>query len=666
MAVKLVADPRSVSGRAAYELLERIEQEWPWIHDDPRTDLHIVGGFQGYGKRKDVDIVLLGTFGRHGKIPAPAGLPDRSNRPVPSGRPVRLESLCLAIEVKDQAAGDWRVRGNILEVRYRRDWENASEQSMEQVTSVKEFFERRGLRPPFIVNCLWLRTASRHELQLPPCDNIYPGDLSWKEFVERILWRIRPARRPDGSYVSTAITGGLSSGFSDLGDALTHVIKGTQLDMRQMNRIVGDHLEPKWLEALGKKQLRFRGRAGTGKTVILLQIGCRLAIDRNARALILTFNRILAANLNRMLLLLGADNPAIRENVRVETVDRFLMAGFLAMKLWNKNCADYNKERRRCEKPALAKLREIRKAGGNPRKIFQKDDDRNQWPAEYEYLLVDEGQDVSPGAFQILRQFFPPTVTAVADGIDQRVHSGKRCQWESEIDGCEAEVVELVQCLRMKPNLARFCNVVAAKLGIEWEVKPRDGQDGGRVIIVEGDYFVSRELHDELFDKNREAGNSPLDMLVCLPSTRIEKDKNNKYVRSRDAVTLEKWGQAVWDAAAEERRNAVPQSPEMLRLVPYTSCRGLEAWIGINIFLDEFYARRVELTMTEAEGDAGETGLAPDPETAHRDAAYRVMMPLTRAIDTLVITLSGKRTRLHSALLSAANECADFVERRAI
>ncbi len=666
MKVTVIADATTSSGRAAAELLGVIEAAWPWVQDDPDTDLRIVGGFKGYRPQcRDIDIVLLGRFGARAVVAAPAGLKNLHNGDVDAGEPLAVMSLCLTIEVKDPPREKWRLRGDILEVEYDGAWTSATEQSHEQQVTLRDYFERHGLRPPRVANLIWLRTAAKADLGETPQDSILTGDLGWTEMLGLVFRHILPVPT-GGRHVVNAVGRNLASDFPPLADSLTKIARGTHLDMRQMNRIAGDLMNPSWLAAIGRRQLRLRGRAGTGKTIMLLHLARHLVAARDASVLVLTFNRVLATNLHRLLILLEAEQPGFLGSVRVLTCDRYLMALFRATGLWDNPGVqgDFNARKAACEDELLRRLDTVRGNGADPRSLLTQLDRQDAWLLEHDHLFVDEGQDIPVKTFRILRAFFPATRTVVADGIDQRVRGGRRCSWEGDLEEGGYEVVQLERCLRMKPNLARFCNLVASHLGLKWEVTPNGGQDGGRVILVDGNYFASRDLHDDVCAANRHAGNQPLDMLLCVPSSRVRKGAGHNYLGAADAPLLSKWGHPVWDGTDERLRDTVPQSPEMLRIVPYTSCRGLEGWVCILLDLDQFYDRQVEKAQLQAGEAEKETGLAPDPQALHLDAAYWMMMPLTRAIDTLVITLSGHRNRFQKALEAAARECEDFVERK--
>ena len=86
-------------------------------------------------------------------------------------------------------------------------------------------------------------------------------------------------------------------------------------------------------------------------------------------------------------------------------------------------------------------------------------------------------------------------------------------------------MVPLNRCLRMKTgSLAWVANELAAEMGLAgWQVEENTDAPGGRVIIVDGDYFAARELHERLMQANEEDGNQPVDTLVCVPPVLVHR-----------------------------------------------------------------------------------------------------------------------------------------------
>ena len=118
-------------------------------------------------------------------------------------------------------------------------------------------------------------------------------------------------------------------------------------------------------------------------------------------------------------------------------------------------------------------------------------------------------------------------------------------------------------------------------------------------------------------------------------------------------------GSLVWDACSTDVRENYPTDRDALRIVQYDSCRGLEGWTVINYAFDDFfdYKRRQFLSSPPDSGGLFDT--AEDLAVAY--AAQWAMIPITRAMDTLVINVSKRPCRLKDALRSVFEMRSDFV-----
>jgi hypothetical protein len=95
------------------------------------------------------------------------------------------------------------------------------------------------------------------------------------------------------------------------------------------------------------------------------------------------------------------------------------------------------------------------------------------------------------------------------------------------------------------------------------------------------------------------------------------------------------------------------------RLLQYESCRGLEAWTTVCLELDQFIKYKYE---TYVEQETGELVLESFSEKRDKFIYLWSLIPLTRAIDTLVITIKDKQSKVCEALRKVYNENQDFIE----
>jgi len=283
----------------------------------------------------------------------------------------------------------------------------------------------------------------------------------------------------------------------------------------------------------------------------------------------------------------------------------------------------------------------------------------------WDYVFIDEGQDWPDNERNLLMHLYPYSQFAVADGMDQLIRNEHLANWRGELKRSDMHTVSLKKCLRMKAGLARFVSAIARHLGLlynEWEANLEI--PGGRVIIIDGPYFEHRALHDKLLDLNNRDGNSPVDMLFCVPPGLVTHQPVSGIARSQAAVYFEQWGFNTWDGAAEDIRESYPVDIDQLRIVQYESCRGLEGWTVVNLGLDSFYELKIakanefiSIHQPQANSMLGEERFSPQ-----QYAARWLLIPLTRALDTLVIQLDKQHSPIRTALEAAASEYSDYVE----
>ena len=156
-------------------------------------------------------------------------------------------------------------------------------------------------------------------------------------------------------------------------------------------------------------------------------------------------------------------------------------------------------------------------------------------------------------------------------------------------------------------------------------------------------------------------GNNEVDLCFCVPPSMVRK-KREAVDQSRTRYTevkycsltetLESWNYQVWDGVDEHLRKSYPTRPEQIRLVQYDSCRGLEGWSVLNFALDELYDYKKD--SYQAEQGGLDDMFTSEGEAAEKYARRWLAIPLTRAIDTLVINIRDPDHFLTDVFLHAA------------
>ena len=105
---------------------------------------------------------------------------------------------------------------------------------------------------------------------------------------------------------------------------------------------------------------------------------------------------------------------------------------------------------------------------------------------------------------------------------------------------------------------------------------------------------------------------------------------------------------ALWDGTDAAMRANATADPSAVRLVRYESCRGLEGWITVALNLDDFHKNKLRYPNQNAS----------DPQIDPEIVANRwLLIPLTRAVQTLVIVVRDPQAPVIARLRAALDDC---------
>lgn len=646
---------------AATTLYKMILETWPWINNDQKSEIRIITDVKCHGQLvKDIDIVLLG------RLSIPVGYQpflafSKQDGYLEKPNAIFVKNLCLIIEVKDHDPSALRFIGTKVEVRYfhigRSKWHSATNQSDRQKYSLINYLKHNHIDPPYVHNLIWLRNVQNIDLPNRP-HNIIGGNSTW-DLILNIIGQISPPHFRDGKWiVESWPTGRLDMGPTS--DILTKTVEPTRLDRVKMDRICRSVVNREWISIIGNKQLIFRGRGGTGKTIILLQLAWKVFEEHNARVLILTYNKALVADLRRLFTLMGLSDDIGGNTIQIQTVHSFIYSMLWGLSIISKD-DDFLNRYESIKEEALNYIRYGTVSREDVEGLIKDQADAFNW----DYIYIDEAQDWPENERDLLRHLYPPNTFVIADGIDQFVRRDTVCNWNSGLSKTETRTVSLQKSLRMKSGLAKFVTHFASAIGlVRWNAVPNYEATGGRVLVVEGDYFADRSLHDSLISLNEKDGNRAVDMLFCIPPSLANRQRSNENTCSIPAEILKSWGYDVWDGVSVDVRDSYPTSVQQLRIVQYNSCRGLEGWIVVNLGFEQLYDYQLSKWKSLINTQPGV--FSDDPILPIRYAARWLMIPLTRAIDTLVIQIGKEDSVVRTALKQSADICRDFVEWRCL
>ena len=551
--------------------------------------------------------------------------------------------------MKDHRPSDISFKGNQVEVRYDGRWSNVSHAVFEQRFAVKGFLESRGKPSPFILSAIWLRNVDRREVPAAPSD-ILVGRPSAAELWELVIRLGGHAGRREGNESSRIViscgTAATVESARSAADLFVRELRPTELDRKKLERICDRQMrETQYLELLGHQLLIFRGRGGAGKTIRLLQLAKVMHDSSGARVLFLTYNKALAADVRRLLAIIGIRDKVDGPTIRVASSDSFFWALLKSFDLAPQSAGDRAFPEVEYSERKHELLQLLRSA--TPDEI-RADPAASQNPDVFfwDCICIDEAQDWPEDERDLLVALFGVTHLVVADGVDQLIRQTKRCDWPF-LAPKRRQIVTLRKSMRLKTNLCRFVTTVAEELGVSWDMEVNPDIGGGHVKILKGAY--TDRVHRDLLGEHTRLGNLPIDFMFCVTGA-----------EGSDSLSLSdwllSWGYKIWDGTSSQERTSFPTDTDQFRVVKYESSRGLEGWTVACLDFELFFNKQLRLGR-EVDADL----LQSQAEVAHAFASQWALIPITRAVDTLLLQVRGNDA-LSSAVLSAASAHRDFVE----
>ena len=154
--------------------------------------------------------------------------------------------------------------------------------------------------------------------------NVMGNDFSLHDFMQLQIWQTN-IKYYSNAFHYNSIPNGLNP--VDFARALSAFIKAKEcmgeLTRKRIEVLTKETLEENEIYKDSSGVLMLRGRAGTGKTVGLIQNAIRLVDDYGKRVLILTYNRALVSDIRRLFTL--AELPDLFEEscVHINTMHSF-------------------------------------------------------------------------------------------------------------------------------------------------------------------------------------------------------------------------------------------------------------------------------------------------------------------------------------------------------
>jgi hypothetical protein len=660
--IEVVGIEGSEEHAVALALASAMGSLWKGLADSP-ADQELVRiaantKLSGY-EVSDIDVVVAARFSQPRYFVPRKPILDQSGGQA-SGKKVRVLGFVAAVEVKGQGPSAIRVQGDEVNVAYREGWKSATAQNIKQVHALSRYFKDQWV-DVHVFRCLVLQGVQQFELRggvQVPASGAVPLGFSGTDFLAALAG-VNGVQRWDSGDLF------LSSGRPEkldkvLGSRIFKQVVPSALDRTRMDRIASRPAEASRLAPLlGKQRIHLRGRGGTGKTMLMLQAAHEAYSLLGRRTLVLTYNLALAADIQRLLALMGIPGTSDGGGIEVRTAMAYIFGWFRRLGVTSdEEPTGYEDYEDKCRE-AL----ELFAAGGLATKDIEDRVAADPWGLDFDAVIIDEAQDWPQAEADLLARIHGPSRLALADGVDQLVRGRRPTNWRSSLPRSEAsEDLPLDLGLRMKRNLGLFANSIAELAGITWSIKPSTQAAGGRVILLDGAYAQNRDLQEDLARDAAATGNSRIDFLHCVSPSTVSNDATGQ-ARSELGLALAAKGEVVWDGVSRNVRKDFPRTPDTYRILQFDSCRGLEGWTTVLEGFDSFWAHKHEVALSSKGPVARGEFLAP-AEAASLEAWRWAMIALTRPIDTLVVSFHDPGSSVRRVFEDAARRHEDFVEWR--
>lgn len=601
---------------------------------------------------KDVDIIVVAQL-QNCQICAFVNDGDKRIR-----KNVEIDSFCTTIEVKSHGVEGVQRIGTDWYVKYNDGWHDVTEQSNKQKISAMNYFTNQFFASPFVTNIIWFTEIDKTDYKSLATEgrtsiitNVLCNKFSFSDFIQLIINQKTPYYN-GGDFI-------LDCGVNDQRMvSIKNVMKffsSTNIEVGNITRAKMELITQKKLdkvnpieEKVGVKVLR--GRAGTGKTIELIRSGLKIVDEIGKRVLILTYNRALVSDLKRLFSLTELPDMFDEACLSVMTMHSYfynlintvLYEGKLKSSVFLERYDYY-----------LNEMKELLQIDGNAKNDVWnacKRDDGLNW----DYLLVDEAQDWTELEKEIVLLMFDASNIIVADGGTQFVRRIAPCNWMTAEN---AKSIRLKYCLRQKNNIIKFINAYISML--EKPTKKVIGSDeliGGKVIICTDHNRFFEMLKNEK-KKLLECGNIGYDLLFLTPSDYVRKE----YYK-REFMYINEFkdnGFDLWDGTNDKNRLEYPINPDESRVIQYESARGLEGWTVCCLGFDKWIDEKIRQFVYESNN----TLFLQSRDDYYKEYLLNwILLPFSRAIDTLILCLDDTDEKTSKQLLQIAQEHSDYVE----
>lgn len=672
MAVKIqVLGNEILSGVGAEEFigakqLKNVFEEEFNSKDDVSGTIIIKPNFKAIGQNtEDIDIVVWFNLENYNRTFSTSfKFKDKEKNSYitdsnKTNRSVDFSSLLLTIELKSHNNEGIVLTTNDVKVKYQGKLSSAYDQSVKQKYALKNFSSQNQSKLAEhniqITNLIWFPNF-KGTIPWGKCNlkNLILGNtFSFKSFIET-AFATKPPIRYNNNYYQNAynakrvdfdINQTLEKVFTHY-DKVVQVQKG-DLSRRKLEKVIQKQLDGLYKEAfekIGKETLIISGVPGSGKTLILLRFSYHLALNKNSRSLIVTYNKALTADVNRLSRLAGFKDDPSSASVQTSTCISLILKLLIYFGIYDEAPAHLNQQERSAYfKTNFTNKYETLLDALSEWIQVQTEDDLLEIKKEcpelnYEFIFIDESQDWFPQEKDALYTLYGANNFIISYGSHQYIRNVTPLNWANGTNSVYK--LKLDTSYRQKTNLCHFIKNISARIDFEDEIKINTEIPGGGIEIYARP-FVKTD-YQKFYDYTvKTCKNAAYDILLLVNSA----DTLHKELKHNDV--------SIHDGTIDKNKLKTPEDMDALRVFNYQSSRGLEGWVVIANNLDVFVEQMKNNTTEPADGMSLQ-------ETKLKVVARWLYMVLSRPIDTLVITLKNPHSKTSSLIIEAAKDHPDF------
>ena len=639
----------SKEDEAANWLKENLQEELVG-YPNAKGTIYIMTSIRIFGQsRNDIDMLIMGFIEN-------LILKKVKTKNYGVVNELEIKSFICNVELKSHTATAVKREGTDYIVSYSGIPHNASQQCSEAKFSILRHLEDQLSIKPFICDVLWFNGLSKADIvsmRGSALDNGLHCGFNFIDLINVILLQAN-VKKETGKVKLDCFNNGEKEYHSiiNLFSAERKPLGLTKQKFELLSQKDTDAY--KLLQDAGNKLTIITGRAGTGKTVQLLQLAFLLAYEHYTnRCLILTYNHALVSDIRRLIDYTPMPSKVDGRTVSIITIHSFFHTIMKETGIVSKSLNPLNKTYDKEYNNALQELYKFIV------KTCEKEDietlkDMAETPIDWDYILIDEAQDFCDIEKKILIKIYGANRLIVADGVDQFMRTTHRQIWEKDIDRDLVKKVKPMELeRRQKANLVSFVNAFAKLSNLDWKVRPNNNLPGGEIKIYPQ---FNNQIYKNLYQNCNNNNCENYDILILQPPTQVATDeKGNRYFK-KAKTNIETAKIPIFDGINNHNRTTYP-TKDQCRIYQYDSCRGLEGWCVVCADFDEL----IQYKLNTYKANEDELGLDPDIAKM-RNVFLWALMPLTRPIDTLVITLSNTDSEVGKMLKKLADTYPDFIE----